>query len=128
MYWSNSAILKPYRANIAKALRTEVKNHEDFEVVKDSGFCISVEFRTNRPKSHFLTSGKLNPKAPKRLVKIPDYADKGARAVLDAITDSGVIYVDDAQVTDLHSRKRYATEQFPEGTYILITDTEDPKW
>lgn len=119
LYWSNAAILRPYRANIVNAIRAAVP--ADHQSVAH-GVTVDICFRTNRPKSHFLKSGALNPKAPRDLIVIPDYCDKGARAVLDAITDARCIYIDDCQVTDLHSRKRFATDVDPEGTYITISD------
>lgn len=124
MFWTNNATLRPYRLAIATALRHEMSQHVGFEVSKDQGFAIDITFRKARPKSHLLSSGAVNPKAPRRLTQVPDYCDKGARAVLDAITDSKVVYADDAQVTDLMSRKRYANDEFPEGTYLTITDVE----
>jgi len=58
----------------------------------------------------------------------PD-VDKLARAVLDALT--GVLYADDAQVVDLHTRKRYAVTR--PGAWIAVEAAADaapdqPNW
>ena len=46
--------------------------------------------------------------------------DKLTRAVLDALT--GVLYLDDKQVIELHARKQYAL--YPAGPGARITVTE----
>lgn len=59
---------------------------------------VSVVFRLPRPKSL--------PRRVQQCVKKPDI-DKLARLVLDGLT--GVLFLDDAVVVDLHARKVYAT-------------------
>jgi len=53
-------------------------------------------------------------------VKRPDVG-KCARAILDAIT--GVVIVDDAQVTDLHATKRLAELGEPPGVRITVHES-----
>ena len=67
-----------------------------------------------RPKSHFYT-------APIYCTKKPD-VDNYAKAIMDALTDSGVIWMDDAQVVDINCRKLYTTHET--GAAITVCD----KW
>lgn len=66
-----------------------------------------------RPKSHFYTSkkrgGELREDAPIYCAKKPD-VDNYAKAIMDALTDSGVIWMDDAQVVDINCRKLFADD------------------
>lgn len=63
-----------------------------------------------RPKSHYTKSG-VKPSAP--LLPRAD-VDNVAKAVLDAITDSGAIWHDDKQVAKLTVDKRYGDHGFTE--------------
>ncbi len=61
------------------------------------------------------------PKTVKRDYPITKYdgdADKHARAILDSMT--GSVYVDDAQVIDVHASKRYA-DKGKEGVRITVS-------
>jgi crossover junction endodeoxyribonuclease RusA len=72
---------------------------------------IEVVFYLPRPQ-YLLTKGKAPLAVPH--TKKPD-VDKLARACKDALT--GVVWTDDAQVTDLIARKRYcAAGEFPRAT------------
>lgn len=63
---------------------------------------------------------------PKSVVRpypsVPPDVDKLERAVLDAIKG---LFEDDARVVDLESRKRYATDEFPEGVWIFVQEKVD---
>lgn len=65
-----------------------------------------------RPKSHFHTGkkrgGELRRDAPIYCTTKPD-VDNYAKAIMDALTDSGVVWMDDAQVVDVNVRKLYAS-------------------
>ncbi len=80
-------------------------------------------FYLPRPKSHYRASGTLKENAPVYPLSMPD-VDKLARAVMDAVTDSGM-WDDDARVVDLHSRKRYAADDDSIGVVIRLTVKED---
>jgi Holliday junction resolvase RusA-like endonuclease len=67
---------------------------------------VTLMFHGKRPKGHFRTNGLLTRSAPHHKTTKPDI-DKLARAILDAITMSGVIK-DDAQVVSLHAAKVFA--------------------
>jgi Holliday junction resolvase RusA-like endonuclease len=56
------------------------------------------------------------PQKIRQHVKLPDL-DKLVRCVADALT--GVLYLDDKQVVDLHARKCYAI--YPQGPHAIIT-------
>jgi crossover junction endodeoxyribonuclease RusA len=76
----------------------------------DGATGVRLEFVLPRPKSAPKTR---TPPAVKR----PD-VDKCARAVLDALT--GVVIVDDAQITDLHAVKRLAEVGETPGVWITV--------
>jgi crossover junction endodeoxyribonuclease RusA len=78
---------------------------------------VSLRFSLRRPKGHFGKGGAVRPSAPARPAKKPDI-DKLARAVLDAITVSGV-WIDDAQVVRLNAEKNYSGEP---GVLVCLED------
>ena len=68
---------------------------------------VSVTFFFDRPKSHYRSgarSAELRPDAPTSHARTPDI-DKLCRQVLDGMT--GIVFVDDSQVTSIHAKKRY---------------------
>lgn len=77
---------------------------------------LSLTFYMQRPQSHFGKNG-VKDSAPKLPAKKPD-VDKLSRAVMDSLT--GVIWMDDAQVTTKLVKKRFATIQ--PGVEISITE------
>ena len=90
----NSGGLRSWRSQIVDAARAELNGEApDLGPVR-----VTLMFFLRQPK---------RPKAPVPITK-PD-VDKLARAVLDGMTDAGVIR-DDSQVTTLTARKRYTTE------------------
>ena len=90
----NKATLRSWRSQVVDAARAEL-NGEGPEL---GPVRVTLMFFLRQPK---------RPKAPVPITK-PD-VDKLARAVLDGMTDAGVIR-DDSQVTTLTARKRYTTE------------------
>lgn len=79
---------------------------------------VDLTFVMPRPKS---APKRSTPPATKR----PDI-DKLTRAILDAI--SGIGFVDDAQVIELHANKRLADPGCQPGVWITVTDlTEEPR-
>jgi Holliday junction resolvase RusA-like endonuclease len=78
---------------------------------------VQIIFYRARPASHYGTgrnSSVLKASAPVLPITAPD-VDKTSRAVLDSL--KGVVYRDDAQVTDKTVRKRYGV---PERCEITI--------
>ena len=99
----SSARVKPWRADIREAATTEMRGG-----APSSGpLSVSIAFVFPRPKSHFGSGRNASiqkESAPKHHTGKPDL-DKLARAALDAMT--GIVYLDDAQIVQLHLSKRY---------------------
>jgi len=84
---------------------------------------LDITFYRSRPGSHFGTgsnAGKLKASAPKRPPTKPDLT-KLVRAAEDAL--KGVLWRDDGQVTDQHTRKRYGS---PGAMIAVYEDEGDP--
>lgn len=82
---------------------------------------LTITFFLSRPQNHYGTgrnAGKLKLSAPPYPMVTPDLT-KLVRAVEDAIT--GIIWKDDKQVAEQHTRKRYADKP---GAEILIETLE----
>lgn len=106
----SSKQVKPWRSDVKTAAWVTMSNSGLTPF--DGPVTASLEFVMPRPKS-----------APKRTtppaVKRPDI-DKLIRAVLDAVKD--VVWLDDSQVTVLHSRKRLAEIGETPGLYMTVHD------
>lgn len=87
---------------------------------------LRINFFMPRPKGHFV-AGKpergLKIGAPYRHVGKPD-ADNLAKAVMDALTQCGWFWVDDAQVAVLTVVKSYNESANGIGAYIEIGEVE----
>ena len=89
---------------------------------------VSFGFDLARPKSHFGTgrnAGKLKASASQWVGNAPDL-DKLIRAVMDAITDSGVWWFDDGQVAQLSASKKYCSEGEVPGVTVAIMELPVP--
>ena len=71
----------------------------------DGPVAVEIDCYFERPPSHLTKAGEPRPKAP-RWPRAD--VDNVAKAVLDAITDSGAFWGDDDQVLELAVRKGYA--------------------
>jgi len=80
-----------------------------------------ARFRLQRPLSHWGRAGNLLPSAPRVPDVTPDI-DKLARALLDALT--GVVFVDDRQVSTLVVHKRYAAREEAAGVTVGVRSAE----
>jgi Holliday junction resolvase RusA-like endonuclease len=81
---------------------------------------VELGFFYARPKSHFGTgknAGRVLPAAPRYMTAMPDI-DKLARCALDALT--GVVFKDDAQVTELRLRKGYGEPERAEVRVVAL--------
>jgi len=76
----------------------------------DQPVSVTITAVFSRPKSHYNKSGV---KASAPLLPRAD-ADNVAKAVMDAVTDSGAIWHDDRQVASLNVTKRYGEQGFTE--------------
>jgi Holliday junction resolvase RusA-like endonuclease len=93
-----------WKAQIAVAFRNQVERVGFAQLKGAVG--MEIIFNFPRPKSHFRKNGELKPDAPNYHTSKPDI-ENCEKAVLDALTQLGA-WIDDSQVCDLHSGKRYA--------------------
>lgn len=100
---ANAARLKPWRAKVAAAA--------DLGVTFDCPVSVFAVFYLPRPQK---------PRWWAPAVKVGD-VDKLARALLDGLTDGGLL-ADDSRVVDLHSYKRYETEDNPAGVRVAVME------
>lgn len=103
----SSKTLKPWR----DAVRRAAAEHAP-EAPLDEALRVSMDFYLPKPR---------RTKFGKHPAGKPD-ADKLARAVNDALTDSGLI-ADDSRIVALHARKHWAVDQEPG-----VTITVEPLW
>jgi len=108
--------LMPWRDSITYAAR-EARG-PDSSGYEQCAVAVNLVFWFPRPKSHYRANGGLKETAPGMKASRPDI-DKLSRAVLDAITASGV-WRDDAQVAELHTTKRYAYVGEDPGLAVAI--------
>lgn len=109
----NDKTLRPWRANIAGEARAEFQRYGG---PTGDAVAVTLGFMFSRPKSHYGTgrnAGEIKSSAPAYKSTKPD-VDKLARAVLDALT--GIVYVDDSQVSDLRVWKDWG----PPGVSIRV--------
>lgn len=102
MIESNEATLRPWRAEMALAAWEAFEGEPTLEAVR-----ATLDFTFPRPSSHYGTgrnAGSLKASAPAYKTTKPDL-DKLIRAVLDSLT--GVVFVDDSQVSELAARKSF---------------------
>ena len=102
--------LKSWRGAVAQACPMEAPLNGPIRLYLEFCYC--------RPKSHYGSKNKepyLKPDAPLYKTSAPDL-DKPIRAIGDALT--GVAYVDDAQVAELHVKKTYTCQQA--GVFVQI--------
>lgn len=76
---------------------------------------LDLRFNFTKPKS--------TPKKVTSHLKRPDY-DNLAKGVTDALQNLG-LFKDDSQITDCTVRKRFATQDHPEGVEIEVTAWQD---
>lgn len=87
------------------------------------GLAVSGYFK--RPKHHYTSRGALKQDSPRMVSKKPD-ADNFAKAVMDALTASGV-WADDSQVADLSVTKYYADGE-PSTVIVLALLNGAQEW
>lgn len=103
----------PWREAVVAAAIT----HDISGINIDTAVDIDITFWFARPKSHFATKG-LRVSAPIWPAVKPDI-DKVVRSTLDALVQADILR-DDALVTALAARKRYADGTSP-GAHIRIS-------
>ena len=113
-----SATLPAWRNQLIYDIQRAAKN-----IKFEAGVNVTLDFRFPRPKSHYRTgkySHLLKETAPIYKTSKPDL-DKIIRAVMDAMTYSGVIK-DDANCYLVLSRKMYCNDEEQPGVYGIIAD------
>ena len=96
--------IKSFRAAVALAMRLAAPGR------KPAAGChaVDLEFVIDRPKSHLRSSGEVKPDARPHPGRQDGDWDNLAKGVCDAITDSGVVWLDDDQVVETRVVRRYA--------------------
>lgn len=117
---SDNPSVKGWRQTIADVAARELARPEFAGLFFEGGVALDVLFVLPRPQA-LCTRGKILRAFP-HLCK-PD-VDKLTRAAADALT--GVLWRDDAQITDLRARKRYAgVDEHPRAEiWIRVADLE----
>ena len=114
-----SKYLKPWRVAVSTAARRLTPKGWHTKL----GVSLTITFILSRPKSHFLSNGKLKSTAPRLCIGRIGDIDKLVRGVCDALT--GISYDDDCQVFDLHAERRYAIGFEKPGAIITVTAIND---
>jgi crossover junction endodeoxyribonuclease RusA len=113
----SSKAVGPWRERIAHETQSVGKR------IQKGAVEVDITFYLPRPKGHYGTgrnSERLKDSAPSRPETTPD-VDKLGRAVLDGLVEGGALR-NDSQVADLYAHKYYATENFPPGCLIIISE------
>ena len=108
---ADNAKTKPWRQEIAGACLAELPEGE--AAGSNVPFRVAIGFFFERPKS-------VNKRISDKVTR-PDL-DKLARAVLDALT--GIAFVDDSQVVDLHCTKNFGS---PARAEITVEEALPPQ-
>jgi len=95
-------VLDTWRGSITAAAARAMSDRPPLR----SPVAVTLTFYRTRPRGHYGRRGLL-PSARAMPSTRPD-VDKLTRAALDALT--GICFLDDAQVADLHASKRYADQ------------------
>jgi Holliday junction resolvase RusA-like endonuclease len=103
----NPTALRTWREDVKHAALDAMNGRQPF----DGPVEVKVTFYLPKPKS-----------VKRELPHVRPDIDKTTRSLLDALTSAGV-FGDDAQVTDLHARKRYA--EIPGAEVIVRLVVED---
>lgn len=113
----------PWRKRIAAQIAAQM-SAEGLQQLGDGPLSCRLRFYMPRPKSHYRSgrfAGILKTLAPTWCCKRPDI-DKLERAVLDALTMSGII-ADDAQIAHVNKFKKYAVSV--PGVFIELNKIND---
>jgi Holliday junction resolvase RusA-like endonuclease len=110
--------IKAYKGAIALRVGMEAKRRK--LGASRAAHELEVEFVFARPPSHWTKGGTLTSSAPAYPPKRCGDLDNLAKAVADAITDSGAVWHDDDQVVQAILRKRYGARREPARTVIVI--------
>ena len=116
----SSTKVKPWREAVRSQVQAALEKGVD-PLPKGMPVAVQIIFCLPRPKSHYRTGRNahlLRDDAPRTHVATRPDLDKLIRSTLDGLT-SGGLYVDDSQVVDIGSAKRYADGR-PVGAEITV--------
>lgn len=102
--------VRGWRQVVAEQAQTVIGDELFLEAV-----VLTVTFRLPRPESL--------PKKTRHHTKLPDL-DKLVRAIGDGLT--GVVFLDDKQIVDLHARKIYTSGARPPSAHIIVEAADLP--
>lgn len=114
----NGANLGAWRNAIAEAAKGALSR--EGQLAFEGAVKVSALFVLPRPRAHFGVRGILARFLAILPVRKPDL-DKLCRSALDAMT--GVLFLDDAQVVELHARKTYTdSPSAAPGALIVVSE------
>jgi Holliday junction resolvase RusA-like endonuclease len=119
-----------YDSDVADAWKRQVMlaiveavNISRWQITKEP-VAVAMRFPMPRPKSHFGAKG-IRPKAPLYHIGKPD-VDNLAKLVLDQITKTARVWLDDSQVVDLRCYKFWDDDN-EKQVYVAISDVHIPR-
>jgi Holliday junction resolvase RusA-like endonuclease len=121
-YYKDNGIVA-YRASIV--IRATIEARQTGWQRQTGPMGIVVRFAILRPPSHFRADGSVRPSAAMFPPKRAGDWDNLAKGVCDALTDSGVIWVDDDQIVDAHVLRRYAWPGEKPSTTVTVRGAAD---
>lgn len=95
----SSSLLKPWRLTVAKHVAATSRQNDFKKLSANEPAVVSIAFYLPRPKSV--------PENKRYWHTVKPDLDKLTRGILDAITLSGTVWVDDSQVVSIHATKHY---------------------
>jgi Holliday junction resolvase RusA-like endonuclease len=118
--YSRGGHIRMYNPDGADKWKTAVKAQSNFKgcTIIDP-IELHLEFKINRPKSHYKSNGQLKITSPRILHDQKPDADNLAKAVMDALSETK-IWDDDDQVCDLRVIKNWVSQDGIAGCRIVI--------
>lgn len=119
----NSRMFKTQQEKAHRHLAVWVMRRDWAGVRLEGPVRVDIRAEFERYKSHYRTgrfAAELKPSAPHTPHTYKPDADKIARLLLDALTESGVIK-DDSQVCELRVEKRWIPRGHESGTTVTLT-------
>jgi len=115
MYLPSSAPIRAFKAAVIAAAGKRFAKPITGPVV------VEITALFLRPPSHLTGRGELRKGAPGYPGRNLGDVDNLAKGVMDALTDSGIVWLDDSQVVDLRVAKRWADK---DRTVVAISPWE----
>lgn len=103
----DSDVADEWKRQVRSATVAEAVRHK-LQVEPERAFSVRLHFQFARPPSHLTSKGVLKAGTLFEFTRKPDL-DNLAKAVLDAITDTNLVWRDDSQVTQLALSKAWTS-------------------